>query len=154
VDATTAEGVEDDCQGGGERLALAGAHLRDRPVVEGGAADELDVEVAHSQRALARLAGDRERLVEQVVERLAVVGALAEVVGALVELGVGLQLELGFEVVDPGDDLLVGLVSLGLAYAQGAIENGHVASVATAVRPSGAQRAGFAGGPSGARGEG
>ena len=66
-------------------------------------------------------------LVQQVVERFAVGGALAQVVGALADLLVGLELELRFEVVDARDDLLVGLVPLRLAYAQGAIQNGHVA---------------------------
>ena len=63
---------------GHERLALAGLHLGDVAVVEHDAAQHLHVEGAHAERALGALAGDGEGLVEQVVEQLAVVVALAE----------------------------------------------------------------------------
>ena len=61
------------------------------------AADQLHVEVAHPDERLAGLAHQREALVQQVVEALAVAGALAELVGGLSQLGVGLELQLGFE---------------------------------------------------------
>src|SRR5258708_757366 len=50
------ERVEDDRQGGGQRLALAGLHLGDLPVVERHPADQLHVEVAHAHRSPAHLA--------------------------------------------------------------------------------------------------
>ena len=44
-----------------EGLALAGPHLGDLALVEDGAADELDVEVAHPERALASPRGPPRR---------------------------------------------------------------------------------------------
>ena len=81
VDAVAGERVEEDGEGRGQRLALARLHLGDRAVVQDHAADQLDVEVALADRAPRRLAGQRERLGQQVVERLAVAGALAQRVG-------------------------------------------------------------------------
>jgi hypothetical protein len=49
-------------QRGHQRLALAGAHLRDLAVVQHHAAHQLHVEMAHAQRALAGFAHHRERL--------------------------------------------------------------------------------------------
>ena len=86
VDGVAGERVEHDGERGGERLALAGLHLGDRAVVQHHAADQLDVEVAHLQRAPAGLAREREALEQQVVERLAVPAALAQLVGLLAQL--------------------------------------------------------------------
>jgi hypothetical protein len=62
VHALAREGV----QVGGERrdegLALAGAHLGDLALMQRDAADQLDVEVAHPERAAGRLAHEREGL--------------------------------------------------------------------------------------------
>ena len=69
VDALAGQRVEEDGQGRGERLALAGFHLGDRPVVEHHAADQLDVVVALAGGAARGLAAERERLRQQVVER-------------------------------------------------------------------------------------
>ena len=69
VDAAPGERVQDAGQRRDEGLALAGLHLGDLAVVEHLAADELDVEVAHAERAHAGLAHQRERLGQQVVER-------------------------------------------------------------------------------------
>ena len=66
------ERVQVDRQRRDERLALAGAHFGDLAVVQRHAADQLHVEVAHLQRALAGLADDGEGLGQQRVERLAV----------------------------------------------------------------------------------
>ena len=91
-------------------------------VVEHHAADQLDVEVAHVERAPAGLAAERERLVQQVVERLAVAGPLAQLVGLLAQLVVLEQLHLGLERVDARDALLVVLELARLAHAQGAVD--------------------------------
>ena len=115
VDAAAAERVEHDRQRGGQRLALAGPHLGDGAVVEHHPADQLDVEVTHAHRAPAGLAHEREALVQQVVEALAAPGALAQLVGGLAQLSVGVVLQLGLEGVDPSDPLFVGLELLGLA---------------------------------------
>ena len=79
VDAVAGERVQEHGERRGQRLALAGPHLGDRPVVQDHAADQLDVEVALAERPPRRLAAERERLREQVVERLA---ALARARGA------------------------------------------------------------------------
>ena len=81
VGAVAGEPVEVHRHRGDERLALAGLHLGDVAVVEHDAADQLDVEGTHAERALGRLARDRERLEEQVVERLAVLVPLPELGG-------------------------------------------------------------------------
>ena len=79
VDALAGERVERDGERRGERLALAGLHLGDRAPVQHHAADQLHVEVAHLQRAPRGLADDGEGLGQEIVERLAVAGALAQV---------------------------------------------------------------------------
>ena len=89
VDAAAGQGVEEDRQGRGQGLALAGAHLGDGAVVEDHAADQLHVVVALAGAAARGLAGQREGLRQQVVERLAVAGALAQGVGLLADLRVG-----------------------------------------------------------------
>ena len=88
-------------------------------------ADQLDVVVALPEGALAGLAGQRERLEQQVVELLAIEVALAQRLVARAQLVVGFELELGLVVVDAGDVLLEGLELLALADPQCAVENGH-----------------------------
>ena len=72
VDALARERVEVRGQRGDERLALTGLHLRDPAEVQGGAAHDLDVEVALAEHPLGGLADRGERLGEQLVEVLAV----------------------------------------------------------------------------------
>ena len=62
---------------------------------------------------------------QQVVERLAVAGALAQAVGLRAQLLVVQQLELRLPRVDGVDALRVALELLGLAHPQGAIEDRH-----------------------------
>ena len=52
-----------------QRLAFAGAHLGDLAVVQRDAADQLHVEVAHVERALAGFAHHGERFGQQLLER-------------------------------------------------------------------------------------
>jgi hypothetical protein len=94
--------------------------------VQDHAADQLDVEVALAEGALAGLARERERLVQEVVERLAVEVALAQRLVALAELFVGLELELGLERVDELDVALELLELLSLAYAKSAVQNRQI----------------------------
>ena len=123
VGAVAGERVEVHGHGGDERLALAGLHLGDVAVVEDDAAQHLDVEGPHAERALGRLAGDGERLEQQVVEQLAVVVALPELgrLGAqlLVAQGGDVRLQLG----DPGGLLLEGLEAPALAGAQQLVDD-------------------------------
>jgi hypothetical protein len=65
--------------------------------------------MAHSHRALAGLAHEPKGLVDQIVERFAVPGTLAQKIRGLAEPAIGLVLELLLEGVDPGDALLVAL---------------------------------------------
>ena len=88
MDAAAGERVEEDGQRRGQGLPLAGLHLGDRAVVEDHAADQLDVVVALADRPPRRLAGQRERLGQQVVEGLAAAPPLAQGVGLLAEFGV------------------------------------------------------------------
>ena len=71
--------------------------------------------------ALAGLAAEREGLVQQVVERLAVARALAQRIGLLADLVILEELHLGLDRVDALDPLLVRLELTGLAHAQGAV---------------------------------
>ena len=125
VHALAGERVEHDGERAREGLALAGAHLGDRAAVQHHAADHLHVEVAHAHAPARDLAHDRERLGQQVVERLAVAGALAQPVGLRPQLLVVQQLELRLPRVDGVDALRVALELLGLAHPQGAIEDRH-----------------------------
>ena len=78
VDALAFERVEVGGERRDERLAFAGLHLGDLAAVQHHAAHQLHVEVPHVEHAASRLADDRERFDEQVVERRAVGDALAE----------------------------------------------------------------------------
>src|SRR2546425_1041572 len=62
------EGIQIHRQRGHERLALARLHFRDFAFVQHHAADQLDVEVAHVDRAAACLAAERKSFAEDVVE--------------------------------------------------------------------------------------
>ena len=68
VHALAGDGVEIARERRDERLALAGLHLGDLPLVEDHAADELHVEVTQAQRAHRRLAHDGKCLREQFLE--------------------------------------------------------------------------------------
>ncbi len=119
------EGVQVAGQGRDERLALAGAHLGDLAVVQDHAADQLDVVMAHPERAHRGLAGDRKRLGQEVVERRALVELALELGSHGLELGVALGLHRVCEVVDLGDDRLE-LLELALVPApEDALDNTH-----------------------------
>jgi hypothetical protein len=71
VHALAGQGIEVHRQRGHQGLALAGAHLGDLAVVQGHAADQLHVEVAHLEDALAGLAHRGKGFGQQVVQGLA-----------------------------------------------------------------------------------
>ena len=89
VHALAGERVEVGRQGGDQRLALTGLHLGDVAEVQRGAAHELHLVVELAERAPGGLAHHRERLGQQVVERLAVGEALLERVGERAQFGIG-----------------------------------------------------------------
>ena len=103
VDAVAGEGVQVRREGGDQGLALAGLHLADVALVEHQAADELDVEGTHLDRAPGGLADHREGVGEDVVQARAVVQLLPEGRGHRLELRVRGVLVAGLQRVDPGD---------------------------------------------------
>ena len=76
--AIALQGVEVQRQGGHQRLAFAGAHLRHLALVQDNPAQDLDVEVAHLQPAPARLPHHGERFRQQIIQRGALFQAPAE----------------------------------------------------------------------------
>jgi hypothetical protein len=78
VDALAGQRIEVGGQRGDQRLAFAGAHFGDLAVVQDHAADQLHIEVAHAEGALAGLAHDREGLRQERVQRLALGHAFLE----------------------------------------------------------------------------
>ena len=68
VHALAAQRVQVGRQRRHEGLALAGAHLGDLALVQGDAADQLHVEVAHLEGAARRLAHHRKGLRQQLIE--------------------------------------------------------------------------------------
>ncbi len=86
--------------GGDQGLALTGLHLGDVAQVQGRTTHDLDVEGALAQRAPRGLADGGEGLDLQVVEGLALVQALAELIGLGTQFLVGELLEVLPEGVD------------------------------------------------------
>ena len=97
VHALAGQRVQVDGQRGHQRLALAGAHLGDLAVVQHHAADQLHVEMAHLQRALAAFAHHGEGLGQQLVERSPPATRLTKFVGLGAQLVVGQGFERSFE---------------------------------------------------------
>ena len=126
VHALALEGVEVGRQGRDEGLALTGLHLGDVAQVQGGAAHDLDVEVALAEGPLGRLADGGERLREDVVEGLAVGQSLAEDVGLRAQLGIGELLEVLLDRVDLGGEALELLDDASLTGTQQSFDDlGH-----------------------------
>ena len=107
--ALAAERVEIDGGGRDKGLAFAGAHLRDRALVQDQAADQLDVEVALLEGALGGFAHRRKSAGGQVVNRLTGGEFGPKLVGLRAELLVGQRFEFGLERVDRGDHRAVAL---------------------------------------------
>ena len=87
-----------------ERLAFAGLHFGDAPIVEHHAADELDVEVPHVHHTLAGFAHHGKGFGQDLVERLAVGHPLTELVRLGLQLGIGQRSDAGFERIDARHD--------------------------------------------------
>src|SRR5690606_10850413 len=82
------------------------AHLGDFAAVEHDAADQLHVEVAHAEHPLRGLAHGGESFGQDLVKRFPLGELFAELVRLGCQLGVREGLELGFQRVDLGDDLV------------------------------------------------
>jgi hypothetical protein len=81
-------------------LAFTGAHFGDHAFVQGHAADQLHVEVAHAHDALAGFTGDREGFGQQLVEGFAFGHAGLELCGLGTQLLVRKGHHLLFEGID------------------------------------------------------
>ena len=104
MDAFALEGVEIDGERRHQRLALAGAHLGDLAAMEDDPADHLDVVVTLTERPLRRFANRRERLGEEVVERLPCGQPGAERRRLRRQRVVGHRRDRRFVTVDAGDE--------------------------------------------------
>ena len=97
VHAVAGQRIEIGGQHTGEGLALTGLHLGDVAEMQGGAAHDLNVEVFLREHPPGGLPGDRERLRQEIIERLATGVALLELVGFGPQLLVGQRLGLVVE---------------------------------------------------------
>ena len=113
VDAAAGEGVEVAGKRGDEGLAFAGLHLGDLAGVEDGAADQLDIEVAHANDAFASLADDSEGLGQELVEDHLFRGVDGVVVVVSLLKGGGRKVSRGGDLGDGGGDALTELDGLG-----------------------------------------
>ena len=125
VHALAGERVEVGREHRDEGLALTGLHLGDVAEVERGGTHDLDVEGAHAEHALARLADGGERLRHEVVEGLAGGEALAELGGHPAELVVAHLDEVVLDGVDGLDDGFELSQDLALADAEQLVDDGR-----------------------------
>ena len=100
VDPAAEQRVQVDGRHRGQGLALAGLHLGDAPLVQRHGPDQLHVEHPQAEAAHPRLAGDGERLVDQVLELGPVGEAGLELVGLGAQLLVAELLHLRLELAD------------------------------------------------------
>ena len=108
VDAAAAKRVEIDRKSGDQRLAFAGLHFRDLALVQHHAADELDVEVALTERSLGSFPHGGEGRHQNVVKRGAFTKLLFEFVGASAQFLVGKLLQFRFQRIDGVDARPIG----------------------------------------------
>ena len=104
VHTVSGQRIEVGRQSGDQGLAFAGAHFRDLTVMQHHAADQLNVEMTHAERPLARFTHDGEGLGQQIVERLSLGEAPPELVGLGAQRVVGERGDFAFERIDPAHD--------------------------------------------------
>ena len=100
MNAAPGKGIEIDRRRGNQGLALAGLHLGDLAFMQHHAADQLDVEVALAERALAGFADGGKGWLQDIVERRSLGELLLEFVGARAQRLVGERFQLLFQGVD------------------------------------------------------
>ncbi len=100
MDALAAECVEVGGSRGHKGLAFTRAHFRDVAHVQGGAAHELHVEVAHAKGAVRCFADGGKRLREQVVQRFAIGDSRPEFICLAAQLGIAKGTEFAIKHVD------------------------------------------------------
>ncbi len=121
VHALAGQRVQVRGQQRGQRLAFTGPHLRDVAQVDGAATHQLDVEVPLAEDPVRGLAHGGERLREELVQSLAVLVALLELVGHAAELFVAHGEEVVLDRVDLIGDPLELAKELSFASLQDAI---------------------------------
>jgi hypothetical protein len=94
-------------QRGHQGFTFAGAHFRDLAVMQDHAADQLHVEMAHLQHALAGLAADREGFRQDRVERLALGDARLQFGRLGLQFGIRQLFQGRFQRIDLANGLLV-----------------------------------------------
>ena len=104
VDALARERIEIHRQGCNEGLAFTRAHLRDVALVEGDAAEHLDVEVTHAERPPRSLANRSKGLRQNRVEAFAFGQARPKLNSEAREVRVGARFHGGFVLVDLAHD--------------------------------------------------
>ena len=136
VHAFAGERVEIARQHRDEGLALAGLHLGDLALVQGGATHDLDVEVSLVQDPLGSFPYGGEGLRQQRVQRLAVVVALPEISGLPLQLIVRHRLVVILDRVDLLRDRLQLLQLAAFADVQHPVEQTHVRNSSSPSPPS------------------
>ena len=123
VDALARECVEVDRRRRDERLALAGTHLGDAPLVEADAADQLYVKMPHAEHAARGLTHDRERLGEDLLHRLPLREPLTEFLRIARQFVIGEVHHRRLERVDLLHDAAVARDLLVVVVAEESLEN-------------------------------
>ncbi len=105
--ALARQGIQVSRQRRHQRLAFAGAHFRDLAVMQHHAADQLHIEMAHLQGALAAFAHDGECFRQDRIERFTLLHALLEFRRFGTQLVVRQSGNLRFQRIDARDGLTV-----------------------------------------------
>ncbi len=97
VHTLTAQRIEVGRQASRQGLAFTGFHLCDATLVQHNAADELHIEWPHAQCAAGGLPHGGKGLGQQIIQRLAILMTLAELLCLLGQLFVRQILKVGFQ---------------------------------------------------------
>ena len=123
VDALARERVEVDRRRRDERLALAGTHLGDAPLVEADAADQLYVKMPHAEHAARGLTHDSEGLGEDLLHRLPLREPLTEFLRIARQFVIGEVHHRRLERIDLLHDAAVARDLLVVVVAEESLEN-------------------------------
>ena len=123
VNALAFQRVQICRQCGDKGLAFTGLHFGDIAPVQGGAAHQLHIEVAQSERTLGRLTNGSEGFRHDLIERFAVVDAFLELGGLAFELLVIEGRNLVFQRIGRFGDVLKFLDLSAFAHTQGFVND-------------------------------
>jgi hypothetical protein len=122
VDAVAGKRIQVGGQRCHQRLALTGPHLGDLAIVQDHAADQLNIEVTHAERALAGLANDGKSLRQQRIQRFALGHPGLEFSGLAAQRLVGQRADPRLQGVDLAHHLRVLLDQPIIAAAENLLE--------------------------------